>query len=52
MKNTADTAAGYALQQSGLPDVNAFYNPTHGFIADLTESTLMKFTGESSLGKV
>ena len=44
------TAAAYALQQSNSTDVTMFYNPTHGLIADTTESTIMKLTGHSSLG--
>jgi RHS repeat-associated protein len=50
MLNDLKLAASNALQQSGESEVELFYNPTHGFIADLTESVLMKVTGSSSLG--
>ncbi|MGE0467631.1 MAG: RHS repeat-associated core domain-containing protein [Steroidobacteraceae bacterium] len=50
MKNDLQTAAVKALKQTGESSATLFYNPSHGFIADLTESFLMKITGTSSLG--
>jgi RHS repeat-associated protein len=53
MLNNVDQAAAYALKQTGTPiggDVTLFYNPTHGFVADVTEAIIMKFTGQSALG--
>ncbi len=40
-----------ALADANSLDAALFYNPSNGFIADLTESALQKFTGTSSLGR-
>jgi RHS repeat-associated protein len=50
IKNTLLEAAQKALEQTKSSVAILFYNPTSGWIADLTESALMKLTGTSSLG--
>lgn len=45
---TSEKDAQGLANQFGMP---VFYNPSHGLIADLTESTLQKLTGTSALGR-